>query len=320
MVLSVEQVAIMLEQEATTYRIMDYLAPGYQQSLLASGKGSETTGLNLEEDTSLPSSSSTAITESWREKICEWCYQVIDHFDFSREVVSVAMHYLDRYLSRKVVNKRIFQLAAMASLQLAIKLNEKSKLSMSAMIELSRGYFSVQQMESMELSLMRELGWQLHPPCAFTFVKSLLNLFPSQRMSPHVRYDILELSRFLTELSVIDCFFVPHKPSHIAVAALANAMQDIPTVQGQSHNNLCDLILSVGIDVRDDAIMQCRHRMQQLYWQGGYGTASEPLRPESTPSPVCVSHGIGTQEHPEAVAHSQQQDVRSRDPKKDNFF
>ena len=65
------------------------------------------------------------------------------------------MHYLDRYLTRRVVNKRVFQLAAMAALLLAVKLNETTKLSMSSMIELSRGYFTVAQLEAMEKSIMR---------------------------------------------------------------------------------------------------------------------------------------------------------------------
>ena len=91
----------------------------------------------------------------WREKICEWSYQVIDHFDFSREVVSVSIHYLDRFLATRTVNKKVFQLAAMTCLFLAIKLHEPGKLSMASMIELSRGYFMVEQMATMEMSILR---------------------------------------------------------------------------------------------------------------------------------------------------------------------
>lgn len=80
---------------------------------------------------------------------------MIDHFDFSREVVSVSISYLDRYLATRSVNKQVFQLAAMTSLFLAIKLFEPGRLSMQSMIELSRGYFTVKQMEAMELEILR---------------------------------------------------------------------------------------------------------------------------------------------------------------------
>lgn len=155
-----ERINVMLEQEARCYTTQDYLAPSFQ-SKLASLKLDEDALLSPDSTThtissaSSGSSSSGGITEVWREKICEWSYQVIDHFDFSREVVSVSMHYLDRYLARHPVNKKIFQLAAMTSLYLAVKLHEPGRLSMSSMIELSRGYFKPCQMAAMEMSILR---------------------------------------------------------------------------------------------------------------------------------------------------------------------
>ena len=62
---------------------------------------------------------------------------------------------MDRYLATKYVNKKIFQLAAMTSLYLAVKLHEPGRLSMAAMIELSRGVFVKEQMKGMEMELLR---------------------------------------------------------------------------------------------------------------------------------------------------------------------
>ena len=149
-----ERMDVMLRQEVCFYKTEDYMAPHFQQQLsavsvntfFASSSGSHS---------SKSSSSASSINEIWREKICEWAYQVIDHFDYSREVVGVAMHYLDRYLATRTVNKKVFQLAAMTSLFLAIKLYEPGRISMASMIELSRGYFSVDQMVAMEGSILR---------------------------------------------------------------------------------------------------------------------------------------------------------------------
>lgn len=146
----------MLKQEISSYKTVDYLAPSYQQQLsLAGTNDEEVFGSSASHSSAASSSSTSSINEVWREKICEWSYQVIDHFDFSREVVSVAIHYLDRYLSTRSVNKKVFQLAAMTCLFLAIKLYEPGKISMSSMIELSRGYFTVEQMVAMETSILR---------------------------------------------------------------------------------------------------------------------------------------------------------------------
>ena len=79
----------------------------------------------------------------------------MDHFDFNREVVSVAMSYLDRYLSTRRVNKKIFQLAAMTCLYLAIKLSEPSTLKIASLIGLSRGFFTTEHIVAMEQSILR---------------------------------------------------------------------------------------------------------------------------------------------------------------------
>ncbi len=148
---------MMLHQEDCFYKTEDYLAPHFQQQLSAISASPFFLSSSGSHSSSKSSSSTSSINEIWREKICEWAYQVIDHFDYSREVVGVAIHYLDRYLATRTVNKKLFQLAAMTSLFLAIKLYEPGKISMASMIELSRGYFSVDQMIAMEASILRSV-------------------------------------------------------------------------------------------------------------------------------------------------------------------
>lgn len=80
---------------------------------------------------------------------------MVDHFDFSREVVAVAMSYLDRYLCARKVNKKMFQLAAMTSLFVAIKLYEPSALKLSSLTGLSRGFFTPEHIIAMEQSILR---------------------------------------------------------------------------------------------------------------------------------------------------------------------
>jgi Cyclin, N-terminal domain len=152
-----ERIDTLLQQESFFYQTNDYLNPDYQQKLILSydSDNDDPSVQSSNLSASSYSSASSGINEIWREKICEWSYQVIDHFDFSREVVSVSIHYLDRFLSTRPVNKKKFQLAAMTTLYLAIKLYEPGTLSMASMIELSRGYFMVEQMAEMEMAILR---------------------------------------------------------------------------------------------------------------------------------------------------------------------
>ena len=69
--------------------------------------------------------------------------------------MGIATSYLDRYLSKKKVNKKIFQLAAMTSLYISIKLNASSPMKINTLIGLSRGFFQAAHIVDMEQSILR---------------------------------------------------------------------------------------------------------------------------------------------------------------------
>lgn len=140
--------------------------------------------------------------------------------------------------------------------------------------------------------LYRTLSWQVHPPTAFCFEKHLLFLLPSNNcLSTDDRHAILEFARFLTELSVIDYFFVPYKPSVVAFGALLNAMDDIPPARAFKADFCASVKASSPLDPTSDNVNECCKRLRLLYVQGGYA-ANGLVDPRSdNNSPVCVSYG-----------------------------
>ena len=78
------------------------------------------------------------------------------------------MSHLDRYLSACTtpIGKNEFQLLSMTCLHLAIKLNETrilvvpgAKSSMDTLLPLSRGVFTLQEVERMEYDVLQRLQW-----------------------------------------------------------------------------------------------------------------------------------------------------------------
>lgn len=291
----VERIDALLGQEEAFYKTADYLSHGINCASSVSDSSSESL------TSSNGSSSVSDINESWRRSICEWSFEVTDHFELSREIVSLAMNFLDRFLMKKWVDKKIFQLAAITCVHLASKLlcDPGGKVTMDTMIELSRGFFTVADMKEMELELLSVLGWHVHPPTPFCFSKHFLFLVPYTAIKMDVRHDILELTRFLTELSVIDYFFVSKKASSVALAALLNAMDEIPEVSDEAMAAFATEMQRIsGVNMRRPDVLDCRERLRLLYAQGGYA------RPEPQPetrseaiSPVCVSYGLPTSAH-----------------------
>jgi len=250
-------------QEFNKYRTCDYiprLQDEYRESQAADGNGMD-----------------GAINSQWREKICEWKYQVVDHFRLKREIVSVAMNYLDRCLATlPAVDRSSFQLLAMTCLYVSIKLNHHTHLiipgsdsTLNSLLELSRGFFSTRDLERKELELLTRLEWHVHPPTSQFFLEHFHGMYlqaleqhvHDQDMpmddDPSVKREVLQLAHFFVELATMDYFFVLYLPSQVALAALLTAHVRL----GQTTN------LSVLLPGYEDSpeLRACSNRMSRLY-------------------------------------------------------
>lgn len=99
--------------------------------------------------TNTTTTSATATIGPWRKRIASWMFDVVDHFQYDRNVVSIALWYIDRYVGHLLVEeernqrrgggsagtesdsqpikRRHFQLIAVTSLYLAIKVHGELK-------------------------------------------------------------------------------------------------------------------------------------------------------------------------------------------------
>lgn len=271
---------VLKRQESTTYVGCDYLAKWKRAAEHA------------ESPESLPQNAATGITEVWREKICEWSYEVVDYFEFNREVVAVSLSFLDRYLASRIVNKKSFQLVAMTTLYLAIKLYEHGNVAISSFTELSRGNFTVEEISKMEMTIIRELNWHLHPPTTLSFCRSFLAFFPMDIASREMKHEIAEMMRFLCELAVCDYWFVTQKPSSIALAAVSIALEKHLMKKLQILGDFLKAIDEASdIRVTDEEVVACRERLWEMYCSGGYNSSVDASSTAASrgESPVCVS-------------------------------
>ena len=264
--------------EATRYAVPDYLAADLQARLRDARPSVGDDG--GEED---------RLCAAWREKICEWCYEVVDHFDFDRQTAEVALNFLDRYLAARAVDRRAFQLAAVTSLYLAAKLCQPARLRVASLVELSRGNFTAEHITTMEDDLLARLGWRVHPPTAAAFLGDFLHLAAGE-VGAAALHEVGELARFLTELAVCDYWFVPKKSGSVALAAVLGAMEiHAPRAKIKFLRRVMDT--GMDIDVGPDAeTIGCYERLRDLYVAGGYkpGIEDKTGAPDVVVSPTDV--------------------------------
>jgi Cyclin, N-terminal domain len=158
------------------------------------------------------------------------------------------LNYLDRSTSHWVENaealitKREFQLLAVTSLYMAIKVHGETdnsegprrKLKIDAFYELSRKQFDVALIESTERHILTALNWNVNPPTALKFIATFLSLCPQWEYSVHhaphatVIAGIYDVARYLSELSVCQSGFgFTCKPSVIAFSSIIFAIDKL---------------------------------------------------------------------------------------------
>jgi hypothetical protein len=192
-------------------------------------------------------------TSTWRGKLCEWMFEVADHFGFDREVVTVSAYIMDRMASlafdakkQNFATKREYQLHAVASLYLALKVHGKIdpesgeeciKLPLSVFVELSRGFFTEEVIAAKETEILHALKWHINPPTCAQFLSRYLEHLPDWTMDADCEEDILasrqviwlkvfDVAKYLTELSVFATDFAfGHKASVVSYAALLCALE-----------------------------------------------------------------------------------------------
>lgn len=206
-----ERLAVMREQEESTYRVRDYLADSVE----------------------VRKNASKPVDDECRVKMCEWCYQVVDFCKFRRETVLIGMSYLDRYLCTEkgleaLCNRKQYQLAAMTALYIAIKLHEPLEMETSLLADLSRGCYNEMEFVGMEETILTALEFRVNGPTPLGFVQYFMGLMP-ETVHPSVAALVMDYARFQIELSVAEQTMVDIKPSEIALGAVLNAMEGMDT-------------------------------------------------------------------------------------------
>ena len=114
-----------MQESSSRYVIPDYISTEWQQKLKDSistdvrgeyevsqqssdgAPAAQADNIGRNDTTESAVSSSHKMNEHWREKICEWKYNVVDCFNLDREVVSISMFFLDKYLEKHFVNEEV---------------------------------------------------------------------------------------------------------------------------------------------------------------------------------------------------------------------
>lgn len=213
-----ESLSAMVQKEQTTYKSGDYLHV-----------------MPPPEDTSI-------VTESDRLKIVQWLCSIIDHCKFDRETVAIAMEMADRFLSKPSANiscflrdRKQYQLLAVATLYVAIKINERVAFGSNLYAVMCGGIYSPQEIEAMELTILNGLSWRICAPTSIQMAHLILSLMLSRvDLEESSRCKILAKVKHQTEHATMDYYFVTQTRSTVAMAAIFNSIDQVERLEHQA--------------------------------------------------------------------------------------
>jgi Cyclin, N-terminal domain/Cyclin, C-terminal domain len=238
-------------------------------------------------------------------------------FGFPNNFAVIAMNYFDRVLSRSNAlpnSKSEIQLLALSCFYLSVKLFQAGPILSTEQICMISGFvFVPSQIVEMEQKILRTLDWCLYPPTALEFLEPYLQILLCCNNLPLQFFasEILETAEEFVNEMTLDYYFIANQflPSHIAVAALVNAIftivpnnKNTPTIHDltQTLSQICDYRID-----EQDVILCCERLLRLMNTSNEHNldaTMSDPYHTLSSAIPHDTYHTDGaTPNSPVAV-------------------
>jgi hypothetical protein len=203
----------------------------------------------------------------WRQQMFDWACMVVDSFVMDREVVAMSFSILDRYIAKESsgssasITRNDFQLFSMTCLYLVIKITVPypRKLGVEALVDMSRGFYSSEDIALTERDILKAVQWHVHPPTAMGFCRLYWSFLPQEPSA-----EMQMTCATLTEITVADPLFVSHKPSAIGLAAVLHAARLAGTDKKTTAGFLSNLegLVSTSNNQEFDFVY---HHLEKLY-------------------------------------------------------
>jgi Cyclin, N-terminal domain len=115
------------------------------------------------------------LTPYMRCVLLDWMMEVCAEFTLKRETFYMAVSHLDRFLSIVgPIKKTEFQLVGLVSMYIAAKIEEIFPPKLDDWVKSADEGYSNKAIKAMELYMLRNIHWTVHPPTPFNYINWLM--------------------------------------------------------------------------------------------------------------------------------------------------
>ncbi|XP_072034645.1 G2/mitotic-specific cyclin-B3-like [Amphiura filiformis] len=164
----------------------------------------------------------TEVTRHMRAVLVDWMVEVQENFELNHETLYLATKLVDMYLMKCKVSRDILQLLGATGLFIACKYDERCPPALDDFIYICDDAYDRQQFIDMEMSVLREVDFNLGVPLSYRFLRRFAK-------SCHASMQVLTLARFILEMSLMYSQFMEIQDSLLASATLMLAFKMMKT-------------------------------------------------------------------------------------------
>ncbi|KAG6434752.1 hypothetical protein SASPL_106394 [Salvia splendens] len=220
------------------------------------GNDEELTSLLHKEQQSAPQQQDPTPNPT-REQVVQWMLRVVAYYSFSPLTALLAVTYLDRFLHR-CDKPWMFQLAAVASLSLAAKVDETDvPLLLDFQVEEPIYVFQPKNIQKMEILILSTLEWKMNLVTPFSFLDYLARRLG---LNEHLCRDFLTRCERLILSVVTDSRFMGYLPSTMATATMVHVIASIePSIDLEQQDRLLGIL-----GINKDEVRNCCTLIQEV--------------------------------------------------------
>lgn len=266
-----DTLSVMMKQERNTYACWDYLNAKKTNQASTSLHG-HSADVNTKQ--------AKKITVSDRQRVIDWCYDIIDECGLNRETMALAMNLADRFMCTPsaeqaellLYHRGQYQLLVITALYVSVKINEPTCISSNDFAEVTHNTYTKTELEEMEQTLLRGLKWRCSVPTPQRigmYIIELLkmHLIPSQAIrSDSPTWNFLEEEMAVQSQSAVrDYFFTTQRSSTIAAISFLNAMEQVNDVEYKTFMRAFISSVLRKFEFEDaSTLLYSRHRLRSL--------------------------------------------------------
>ncbi|TRY73144.1 hypothetical protein TCAL_00961 [Tigriopus californicus] len=234
-----------------------------------------------------------------RKIVSDWMLEVCEEQQCHPEVFSLAINYMDRFLSQLSLQKHQFQLLASVCLFLASKFKETNPLPAENLVIYTDNSISTHEITQWELLVLDVLNWDLSAVTPYSILDHLLRTL---EFDPKFQVETVRRhSETFVALAATEHVFCQTSPAVIAVACLASALR------GLNAQGLDEMLAKLqGLTgVQKNAIQECMDKVEISISLSMSGVSFQPTNSSPAVAPNQQSTHSSTKIIPQQPGYYQ---------------